>query len=113
MGQGTGGGWMNGRGDDRMTMFKGYAHMAYFFISFERWKADLHDELVKNDSFCFAEPGCLYVIYMDHRGSVNARLEPCRYKVKRFNPGSLDIRMLRLRTDLFGHQLKKPTDQIG
>ena len=33
----TGGGWMNGRGDDTMTMFNGYARMVEFFSSFAWW----------------------------------------------------------------------------
>jgi hypothetical protein len=42
----TGGGWMNGRGDDTMTMFQGYGHMVDFFTSFDWWKTEPHDELV-------------------------------------------------------------------
>ncbi|HXH86570.1 MAG TPA: DUF4038 domain-containing protein [Nitrospira sp.] len=82
----TGGGWVNGRGDDTMTMLKGYAHMVHFFTGFEWWKTDPHDELVSNGSFCLAEPGQIYVIYMPHGGNVTARLEPGRYQVKWFNP---------------------------
>jgi hypothetical protein len=41
----TGGGWVNGRGDDTMTMLAGYAHMVDFFTSFEWWKTEPHDEL--------------------------------------------------------------------
>jgi hypothetical protein len=42
----TGGGWMNGRSDDTMTMLAGYAHMVDFMTSFEWWKTEPHDELV-------------------------------------------------------------------
>jgi hypothetical protein len=42
----TGGGWINGRGDDTMVMLKGYEHMVDFFTSFEWWKTEPHDELV-------------------------------------------------------------------
>lgn len=86
MGPNTGGGWVNGRGDDTMMMLKGYAHMVHFFTSFEWWKAEPHDELVNNGAFCLAEPGRLYVIYMPHGGSINAKLEPGRYEEKWFNP---------------------------
>jgi hypothetical protein len=34
----TGGGWINGRGDDTMTMLKGHAHMVDFFTSFEEFR---------------------------------------------------------------------------
>ena len=35
----TGGGWVNGRGDDTMTMLKGYARMVHLFTSLEWWKS--------------------------------------------------------------------------
>jgi|SRR5215831_2399986 len=35
----TGGGWVNGRGDDTLVMLKSYAHMVHFLTSFEWWKA--------------------------------------------------------------------------
>jgi len=44
----TGGGWINGRGDDTMVMLKGYERMVDFFSSFEWWKTEPHDELVNN-----------------------------------------------------------------
>src|SRR5437867_13129334 len=40
--QDTGGGWINGRGDDSMIMLKGYEHMVDFFTSFEWWKTGPH-----------------------------------------------------------------------
>lgn len=86
MGPDTGGGWVNGRGDETMTMLKGYAHMARFFTGFEWWKTEPHDELVNNSSFCLAEPGKRYVIYLPQGGNVAARIEPGRYEVKWFNP---------------------------
>jgi Protein of unknown function (DUF4038)/Domain of unknown function (DUF5060)/Putative collagen-binding domain of a collagenase len=82
----TGGGWVNGRGDDKMIMLKGYAHMMRFFKSFEWWKADPHDELVNNGAFCLAEIGAVYVAYLPHGGSVSVKLEPARYGAKWFNP---------------------------
>ena len=41
----TGGGWLNGRGDDTMTMLQGYAHMVDFITRFEWWKAEPRDDL--------------------------------------------------------------------
>ncbi|MHC4398697.1 MAG: apiosidase-like domain-containing protein [Planctomycetota bacterium] len=46
----TGGGWLNGRGDDSMTMFVGYGHIVDFFTSLPWW------ELVPDDDF-FVVPG--------------------------------------------------------
>ena len=86
MGPDTGGGWVNGRGDDTMMMLKGYAHMVRFFTGFEWWKTEPHDELVNNGAFCLAEPGRLYVVYLPHGGNVTLKLEPGRYEVKWFNP---------------------------
>jgi hypothetical protein len=76
----TGGGWMNGRGDDSMTMFQGYAHMVDFFTSFEWWKTEPHDELVNNGNYCLAKPGELYAIYLPHGGNVTVQLEAGRYE---------------------------------
>jgi hypothetical protein len=84
----TGGGWVNGRGDDTMVMLKGYAHMVHFFTRLEWWKADPHDELVNKSSFCLAELGKLYVIYLPHGGNITVRLEPGRYEARWFNPRS-------------------------
>jgi uncharacterized protein DUF4038/uncharacterized protein DUF5060 len=82
----TGGGWVNGRGDDTMIMLKGYAHMVHFFTGFEWWKAEPHDELVNNGAFCLAEIGRVYAIYLPGGGNVSVKLQPGRYVVKSFNP---------------------------
>jgi len=90
IGPDTGGGWVNGRGDDTMVMLKGYAHMVHFFTSFEWWKAEPHDDLVNNGAFCLAEPGRRYIVYLPHGGNVTIRLELGRYEVNWFNPQSGD-----------------------
>jgi hypothetical protein len=84
----TGGGWMNGRGDDTMTMFVGYAHMVDFFTSFEWWKTAPHDELVDKGNYCLAQPGEIYAIYLPRAGNATVRLEPGRYESTWFNPFS-------------------------
>ena len=63
----TGGGWVNGRGDDSMIMLKGYAHMLDFFTSFEWWKTEPHDELVSTGVYCLAKPGEIYALYVPDR----------------------------------------------
>ena len=75
----SGGGWMNGRGDDTMTMFQGYAHMVDFFTSFDWWKTEPHDELVNRGNYCLAEPGEIYALYLPHGGKVTLRMEPGEY----------------------------------
>jgi hypothetical protein len=96
----TGGGWINGRGDDTMVMLKGYEHMVDFFTSFEWWKTEPHDELVNNGAYCLAEPGEIYAVYLPIRplcgnrehfgyeaacGDVTIRLEPGVYDAKWFS----------------------------
>lgn len=76
----TGGGWMNGRGDDTMTMFQGYAHMVDFFTSFDWWKTEPHDELVNNGNYCLAKLGELYAIYFPRGGNVTVQLAPGKYE---------------------------------
>jgi hypothetical protein len=81
----TGGGWINGRGDDTMTMLNGYAHMVEFFTSFEWWKTDPHDELVNHGAYCLAQPGEIYAIYLPNGGEVTVQLAPGKYTAKWFN----------------------------
>jgi len=88
MGPDTGGGWVNGRGDDTMKMLNGYAHMVKFFSSIEWWKAEPHDELVNNGAFCLAELGHRYAIYLPRGGNVTVSLDSGQYEVKWFNPRS-------------------------
>ena len=78
----TGGGWMNGRGDDTMTMFLGYGHMVDFMTSFEWWKTEPHDELVSNGNYCLAELGKTYAVYLPKGGRVALKLEPGTYEAK-------------------------------
>jgi hypothetical protein len=82
----TGGGWVNGRGDDSMIMLQGYAHMVDFFTSFDWWKTEPHNELVQKGAFCLAQLGRLYVIYLSTSRSVRVKLEPGTYQVMLFNP---------------------------
>jgi hypothetical protein len=81
----SGGGWINGRGDNTMTMFEGYAHMVDFFTSFDWWKTEPHDELVNNGNYCLAKLGALYAIYLPHGGSVTIRLQPAHYDATWWN----------------------------
>lgn len=82
----TGGGWMNGRGDETMTMLQGYAHIVDFFTAFEWWQTEPHDELVNEGNYCLAEPGKIYVIYLPHGGQATAHVEPGQYELTSLNP---------------------------
>jgi hypothetical protein len=81
----TGGGWINGRGDDTMVMLKGYEHLVDFFTSFEWWKAEPHDELVNNGAYCLAKPGEIYAVYLPKEGNVTIKLEPGTYEASWFS----------------------------
>jgi hypothetical protein len=80
----TGGGWINGRGDDTMVMLKGYEHMVDFFTSFEWWKTTPHDELVNNGAYCLAKPGEIYAVYLPKGGDVTIQLGPGSYEARWF-----------------------------
>jgi hypothetical protein len=84
----TGGGWLNGRGDDTMTMFVGFGHIVDFFAGFEWWTTDPHDELVDNGAFCLAKPGEIYAIYVPKDGNVTVSLEPGTYAARWFSASS-------------------------
>jgi hypothetical protein len=84
----TGGGWMNGRGDETMVMLEGYAHMVDFFTGFEWWKANPHDELVNRGNYCLAEPGRCYAVYLPKGGKATVKLELGNYQANWFNPRS-------------------------
>jgi hypothetical protein len=82
----SGGGWVNGRGDEMMVMLKGYGYIVDFFKSFEWWKTEPHNELVNNWTFCLADPGRQYAVYLPSGGNVTIRLEPGKYRASWFNP---------------------------
>ena len=71
---------MNGRGDETMTMFQGYAHMVDFFTSFDWWATEPHDELVNNGNYCLAKPGKTYAVYLPNGGSVTIQLQRGSYE---------------------------------
>jgi hypothetical protein len=90
----TGGGWVNGRGDDSMVMLRGYAHIVEFFTGFEWWKTDPHDELVNKGAYCLAEPGRSYAVYLPRGGKATVRLKDGRYRANWFNPRSGETKTL-------------------
>ena len=90
----TGGGWVNGRGDDSMTMLAGYARVVDFLTSFDWWKADPHDELVNHGAFCLAEPGEVYAVYLPRGGDVSIRLDAGHYEAHWFNARTGEVTKL-------------------
>ncbi len=82
----TGGGWINGRGDDSMTMFVGYGHIVEFITSFDWWKTNPHDELVDHSNYCLADPGHIYAVYLPQGGRFTLQLQPGNYSAEWFSP---------------------------
>jgi hypothetical protein len=95
------GGWITGRGNDEMTMLRGYATMREFFERFAWWKLEPHPDLVSGESkalpvieggkpiapaLCLAEPGRRYVIYLRQGGTASVSLDAGVWRVERFNP---------------------------
>ncbi len=62
-GDDTGGGWINGRGNDRMTMLKYYKIIKETFESMEYWKMAPSNQLVSFGNMCLAEEESQYLIY--------------------------------------------------
>jgi Protein of unknown function (DUF4038)/Domain of unknown function (DUF5060)/Putative collagen-binding domain of a collagenase len=84
----SGGGWMNGRGDDTMTMFLGYGHIVEFFTSFDWWKTEPHDEWADNGNYCLSQPGVLYAVYLPKGGKVTLQLPSGEFRARWFDPAS-------------------------
>lgn len=82
----SGGGWVNGRGDDSMTMFVGVGHIVDFMTSFEWWKTNPHDELIDRGNYCLADPGHIYAVYLSQGGQFTLQLQPGTYSVIWFSP---------------------------
>jgi hypothetical protein len=106
----TGGCWINGRGNDGMTMLVGYAHLRRFFEGFDWWKLEPRPDLLrlppepkrvapadKPDAappirvlhpspLCLAEAGRCYVLYLPQGGAVTVQLAPGEYRGRWFNP---------------------------
>jgi hypothetical protein len=66
-------------------MFLGYGHIVDFFTGFEWWKTNPHDELVNNGSYCLADPGKTYAIYLPHGGQVTVQLQSGSYRATWFS----------------------------
>jgi hypothetical protein len=84
----TGGGWVSGRGDDSMTMLRGYVHLVDFFTSFDWWRVTPRNDLVRGGGYCLAETGKLYAVYLPRPASVTLALEAGNYHARWFNPRS-------------------------
>ncbi|HZP80668.1 MAG TPA: DUF4038 domain-containing protein [Chthonomonadaceae bacterium] len=87
------GGWINGRGDDSMTMLDGYAHLYDFFTGFDWWKLEPRPDLA-HGALCLAEPGQRYIVYLPQGGSATLQAAPGSYRASWFNPRTGTTRAL-------------------
>ncbi|MDO1447729.1 DUF5060 domain-containing protein [Rhodocytophaga aerolata] len=94
----TGGGWINGRGNDSMTMLQGYGYITVIFSKVAYWKMNPHPELVNYGNLCLAEPGQQYLIY--------SRLPYCRVNLEKGQ--SYQVTMMNPRT---GEETRLPDVQ--
>jgi hypothetical protein len=94
-GKNTGGGWINGRGNDSMILLNYHKILAEAFKSVDYWRMEPHPELVASGNLCLAEPERTYLVY--------ARLPHCRLKLPAGQ--KYDVEMLNPRT---GERTKLP-----
>lgn len=93
-GEDTGGGWINGRGNEKMTMLRYYKIMKDAFEQTQYWKMKPRKDLVNLGNLCMADEGKEYLIY--------TRLQHCRlkldkgqkYSVRMLNPQTGETRTL-------------------
>jgi hypothetical protein len=94
-GRDSGGGWINGRGNDSMIMLQGYAVIRKIFEQTSYWKHSPRSDLVNYGNLCLASPGEEYIVY--------SRLPNCRltlpegitFTVKMVNPRTGEENWLR------------------
>lgn len=79
------GGWLNGLGDDSMTMLQGYRHMAAFFESIPWWTLEPMPELA-GGNMCLAHPGQRYVVYLPEGGRLQLSLPAGHFRANWYNP---------------------------
>ena len=82
----TGGGWVNGRGNEHMTMLLGYRHLMNFFTGLPWWTLEPRDDLAGADTLLLAEPGKRYVAYLPRSGVAEFTLAAGTYRAKWYNP---------------------------
>jgi len=68
----TGGGWLNGRGDDSMIMLKGYGHIVDFFTSIPWWQLNPDNEFFETSQKTFVNTRLSHVMYTrDSKGKAS------------------------------------------
>jgi hypothetical protein len=112
----TGGGWVNGRGNEHMTMLLGYRHMVSFFTSIPWWTLEPREDLAGEKTLVLADPAKRYVAYLPNSGPAKLTLAAGNYSARWFNcrteHGSTGPQCSRGRTGR-GHRHERRTRGIG
>ncbi|REE87478.1 uncharacterized protein DUF4038 [Paenibacillus taihuensis] len=83
------GGWVNGRGDDSMTLLNHYAPIVTFFENCEWWRTTPDNSLIDNPGcYCLADPGGLYIVYSPVGQEIRIKLASGSYGAIWFHPKS-------------------------
>ena len=82
----SGGGWVNGRGDETMTMLTGYGHIVDFFTAFDWYDCVPLAKSVEGPACCLGKPGDLYILYFRAGGRATVHLTEDRFQGRWFNP---------------------------
>lgn len=59
----SGGGWLNGRGDETMVMLKGYAHIVDFFSSIPYWELEPNNDFFQTPSAGSVKAELTHIVY--------------------------------------------------
>ena len=63
----SGGGWLNGRGDDTMVMLNGYAHIVDFFTSIPYWELEPDNSFFQTPAIGSVKAELTHVVYTRDR----------------------------------------------
>jgi hypothetical protein len=81
----SGGGWVNGRGDDGMVLLPSHRPMMEFLRALEWWRCDPMPDLASFPAIALGDPGRAYAIYVPHGAPTSASIRPGRYEVRAMN----------------------------
>ena len=87
----TGGGWVNGRGDDSMTMLADYRRLVDFFTAFDWWACQPRNDLIEEQLPCLAAESVRYIVYLPTGGRATIKLSEGKYRARWFNPRTGDF----------------------
>jgi hypothetical protein len=69
-----------------LTSVHGHGHIGTCFTSLKWWKMEPRDDLVSQGTYCLAEPGQQYLVYMPEGGKATVKLAEGKYQAQWFNP---------------------------